>query len=378
MDDDDDDDNRDHIYIGLGDGLLLLGGYGLYVLVCAYFKQILSIVDQMRASVMRWKGSDETNHDDGLEYNAYEEERNNSGGTKQQRRAIGQTSRQATIDVPEMPFLRQLSHEPRANFHSVMSQDDLFSLNDGDVVSDIDPLANDTIVNATNRPLSPKATTDANISCTSPRRLLHTVLSSSLKKPSQLHDLDEIERNDENADVSCFLWQQSQFYTKARVDLNAWHLRWFTFNDIFVESVPNRRDFNLHRLRYAGLSDLQVDNDHLVMKFTCNVPESREFVLMAPSRKVLEVAVKACERIMANENNLAVNASFDSIPSIDNFGSEAEEIRSLVEFPDPGASALLVGIHVILLPVKALVHCKCLCCALSCISANELCIVLTF
>ena len=42
MDDDDDDDNRDHIYIGLGDGLLLLGGYGLYVLVCAYFKQILN------------------------------------------------------------------------------------------------------------------------------------------------------------------------------------------------------------------------------------------------------------------------------------------------------------------------------------------------
>ena len=113
-DDDDDDDNRDHINIGLGDGLLLLGGYGLYVLVCAYFKQILSIVEQMRASVMRWKGSDETSNSGGLEYNAYEEERNNSGGTKQQRRAIGQTSRQATIDVPEMPFLRQLSHEPRA------------------------------------------------------------------------------------------------------------------------------------------------------------------------------------------------------------------------------------------------------------------------
>ena len=342
-----DDDDRDHIYIGLGDGLLLLGGYGLYVLVCAYFQQILSIVEQMRASP--------SSNTCGLEYNAYKEERNDSGGTKQRQ----MLSRQATIEVPEMPFLRQLSHEPRANFHSVMSQDDLFSLNDGDVVSDIiDPSANDTtIANATSHPMSPDVVTDASISCTSPRRLLHTVLSSSSKKPSQLHDLDEIERNDENSDVSCFLWQQSQFYTKARVDLNAWHLRWFTFNDDFVESVPNRRDFNLHRIRYAGLSDLQVDNDHLVMKFTCSVPQSREFVLMAPSRKVLEVAVKACEHIMANEDDLAVNAS-DSIPSIDNFGSEAEEIRSLIEFPDSGASALLVGIHVILLPIKALVHCK--------------------
>ena len=71
------------------------------MLVCAYFKQILSIVEQMRNSILRWKGSDETSSSDGLEYNAYEEvERNNSGGTKQQRKqAVQQTSRQATIDT---------------------------------------------------------------------------------------------------------------------------------------------------------------------------------------------------------------------------------------------------------------------------------------
>ena len=63
------------------------------MLVCAYFKQILSIVEQMRNSILRWKGSDETSSSDGLEYNAYEEERNNSGGTKQQRKqAVQQTS----------------------------------------------------------------------------------------------------------------------------------------------------------------------------------------------------------------------------------------------------------------------------------------------
>ena len=351
----DDDDGRNHIYIGLGDGLVLLGGYGLYVLVCAYFKQILGIVERIKLSIRRWKSGKAGDDNGGSAYNAYEEGRNSS--TKQQQ-TIRQISRQATIDVPEMPFLRQLSHEPRANFHSVMSQDDLFSLNDGDIVSDIGPSADDTSSNAANRSLSPKAINEAKFSCTSPRRLLHAVLSSTSKKPSQLHDLDEIERKDESTDVSvvsCFLWQQSQFYTKARVDLNAWHLRWFTFNDTFVESVPNRRDFNLHRLRYAGLSDLQVDNDHLVMKFTCSAPESREFVLMAPSRKVLEVAVKACEHIMANQDDLAVDASFDSIGEFD---GEAKEIRPLIEFPDSGASAFLVGIHVMLLPVKALVHCK--------------------
>ena len=356
----DDDEFNNHIYIGLGDGLLLLGGYVLYVVVCAYFKQIIGIVDRLQSigknvgsrndETSRRSGNDGAN--DGLEYSAYNEEDDAA--------VQASISRQATIDVPEMPFLRQLSHEPRANFHSVLSQDDLFSLNDGDVISDIDPLpppSGDEYSISSND--AANDTDAACIGCTSPRRLLHAVLSSPSKKPSQLHDLDEIERNADNGDASCFLWQQSNFYTKTRVDLNAWHLRWFTFSDAFVESVPNRRDFNLHRLRYAGFSDLQVDNDHLVMKFNCSTPETREVVLMAPSRKVLELAAKACERIMAEQEELVLPDSFDSAPSgVGDFGNEVEEIRSLIEFPDSGASSLLVGIHVILLPVKALVHCK--------------------
>jgi Ca2+/Na+ antiporter len=342
---DDDELNNNHIYIGLGDGLLLLGGYALYVVVCAYFKQILGVVDRIKASIISLKGGKGDADDGGSGYNAYRE----GGPSTPQRR---QPSRQATIDVPEMPFLRQLSHEPRANFHSVLSQDDSFSLNDGDVVPDIDPSVHDASSNASNRHPYPNDIAEANISTCS-------MLSSSSKKPSQMHALEEIEINEENGDASCFLWQQSQFYTKARVDLNAWHLRWFTFNDAFIESVPNRRDFNLHRIRYGALSDLQIDSDHLVMKFNCSSPEGRDFVLMAPCRKVFEVAVKACEHMMTNQEDLAVSASFESTSIIDHFGCEAEEVRSLVQFPDSGASALLVGIHVILLPVKALVHCKC-------------------
>ena len=44
----DDDELNNDIYIGLSDGLLLLGGYVLYVVVCAYFKQIIGIVDRIQ------------------------------------------------------------------------------------------------------------------------------------------------------------------------------------------------------------------------------------------------------------------------------------------------------------------------------------------
>lgn len=83
-------------------------------------------------------------------------------------------------------------------------------------------------------------------------------------------------------------------------------------------------------------------------------------VLMAPSAQVLEVAVEACERIILNQEDLALpdaNGYDDSLSNIGTFEIEAEEVTSLVEFPE-GASLMAVVFHVILLPVKGLVHCE--------------------
>lgn len=268
---DDDELGRNHIYISLGDGLLLLGGYALYVVVCAYFEPILRLFRRMRGLT--------DSKEDGRQYNAYEE------GSRARRTLNTQTSR-VPISVPALPFLRQLSREPRANFHSVRSQLDLQSLDAGAIVSDLDPSkhheedrtfrqesgsSNESRLTASEVSQSPR-------SRSSPR-LWHTVLTKpSAPKPTELHGLDEIEREETSGNVSCFLWQQSIFYNKARIDLNAWHLRFFTFNDSFVESVPNRQNFNLHQLRYAGLSRLEVDDDHLVLKFSCSSREC-EFIL---------------------------------------------------------------------------------------------------
>lgn len=267
---DDDELGYNHIYISLWDGLLLLGGYVLYVVVCAYFESILRLFRRIRGFV--------DNKRDGSEYNAYEE-----GITT--RRTI---KTQVSISVPPLPFLRQLSHEPRANFHSVLSQDDLLSLDAGAVVSGLDPSTHhnderqptEQSIGVANNEIRPTASDVSQnpVGCTTTPRLWHKVLTQpSTPKPTQLHGLDEIEKEEASGDISCFMWQQSLFYNKARIDINAWHLRWFTFHDNFIESVPNRQDYDLHRIRYAGLrSRLEVDDDHLVLKFSCNSPESRE------------------------------------------------------------------------------------------------------
>lgn len=78
---------------------------------------------------------------------------------------------------------------------------------------------------------------------------------------------------------------------------------------------------------------------------------------------MLEVAVEACERIIVNQATLVtpalpdVNSYDDSLTNINTFGNEAEEVTSLIEFPG-GASLLSAVLHIILLPMKASVHCE--------------------
>ena len=81
---------------------------------------------------------------------------------------------------------------------------------------------------------------------------------------------------------------------------------------------------------------------------------------MGPSIKVLETAVEAYERIILNQEQLAlpdVNSYDDSLSNIGTFVSEAEEVTSLVEFPE-GASLVVLVFHIVLLPVKGLIHCE--------------------
>lgn len=86
---------------------------------------------------------------------------------------------------------------------------------------------------------------------------------------------------------------------------------------------------------------------------------SNAVVLMAPSRQVLETAVEACEGIILYQEEHVLpdgNSYDDDFPDVGTFGNVAEDVTSLIEFPEEG-SLMAIAIHIILLPVKGLVHC---------------------
>lgn len=66
--------------------------------------------------------------------------------------------------------------------------------------------------------------------------------------------------------MSCFLWQKSYFYSKARVATKAWHLRWFAFTATEIYSVPDRSNFERHRMTYPHFNEIEVDEHRLIIR----------------------------------------------------------------------------------------------------------------
>ena len=79
---------------------------------------------------------------------------------------------------------------------------------------------------------------DYNESCNfNPTLLLFQNFSPNL---SEIEGIEDIERRDDR--LSLYLWQRSSFYDKAKIDINAWQLRWFTFSHNKIVSLPRRRE----------------------------------------------------------------------------------------------------------------------------------------
>eukprot|EP00566_Odontella_aurita_P007142 CAMPEP_0113563546 /NCGR_PEP_ID=MMETSP0015_2-20120614/21129_1 /TAXON_ID=2838 /ORGANISM="Odontella" /LENGTH=728 /DNA_ID=CAMNT_0000465539 /DNA_START=150 /DNA_END=2336 /DNA_ORIENTATION=+ /assembly_acc=CAM_ASM_000160 len=213
---------------------------------------------------------------------------------------------------------------------------------------------------------------------------LFTFLAES-EKPSDQHDLYDLEVNAFEERLSCFLWQRSIFYNKAKVALHGWHLRWFNFTHDRMASVPDRRNFSEHQLRYPNFREMEVDEDRLIIRLKNPNPARRDYFLMAPSTQVFEEVVKKCEELMKvwedmRESRRGVGsggeesgeggktsshspASPDPV-EIDAFqddeGGEGEDGNanpepSLIEFPS-GEGYIAVVMHCILFPLKLLMH----------------------
>ena len=66
--------------------------------------------------------------------------------------------------------------------------------------------------------------------------------------------------------LSCFLYQRSFFYNKARFATNGWHLRWFSFTKDQIRSVPDRADADKHRMKYPKFKTFEFDDKRHIIR----------------------------------------------------------------------------------------------------------------
>jgi hypothetical protein len=178
------------------------------------------------------------------------------------------------------------------------------------------------------------------------------------EKPSDLHGLHDIELNSFEERISCFLWQQSYFYSTSKFSRKAWNLRWFTFTANTVRSVPDRTESIKHSITYPHFNEIHADEDRLIIRIVHPDPQKRncKFVevslqfhvqsicshpfradyLMAPSKEVFETVVKKLEDIIAK------TAGQDEDDSGIVQEDDPESHGSLLEFPHGGSNLAII------------------------------------
>lgn len=161
---------------------------------------------------------------------------------------------------------------------------------------------------------------------------------------------------------SCFLWQKSIFYTKAYFGSHAWHLRWFDFTPFSIVSVPDRQDSEKHQMRYPLFREVEVDENHLLIKIINPNPQKRHYTLMAPSKEIFELTIEKLEvymdshtstRITPEEKEDLLRRASSSMPAED--FDDSDPYEDLIEFPADGSN-IGIAIFIFLYPLRFLMH----------------------
>ena len=227
-------DGVKRIYIQWYDGLLLFVGYIAYVLVCAYYESIVNFVNARFSS-------DIENVDD--------------NHTRPLSLVADIVKEEPSMDNV-LPFLRQITNEPSTNFHheEYETEQELYThIQDHQTV-----------------------TTSENEKQGKVARLFKFLVAPTKPKPSTIHGLeDRIWNESGDGSLSCFLWEQSLFYTKTRLDQKAWQLRWCTFRRDGITSVPNRT-YSQNEIHYPDFVRIQVDEAHVVLKMYTAGSQNRD------------------------------------------------------------------------------------------------------
>mmetsp|Transcript_6142 Transcript_6142/g.8704 ORF Transcript_6142/g.8704 Transcript_6142/m.8704 type:complete len:679 (+) Transcript_6142:42-2078(+) len=354
-------DTEDHIFISFFEASYLFGGYILYVLVCANFDAIVAFFDptykERQSSLVAPTGNVEPG------YGAFET-------TESQ-------SKKISVDFSGMPFLHETyDHEPEDNFKDaapsmttlsrtptgearkehVSTEGQLVVTDDGVKTQQMAAVDSDSssIKKSLTRREGEHLLADSPIHGTysdgaSVREFRFIV---NTEKPSDHHGLYDIEKSDFEETVSCFLWQRSLFYDKARFAVHGWHKRWFTFGHEKVTSVPDRSNFEKHAMTYPRFVDIEVDDARLIVRIINPDKNKRSYYFLAPNREIFETVVHKCEEIIQVRLKSVeiVGRDESDIPE-----GDADYEPSLIEFP-AGAGFFAILVHCILFPLKLSMH----------------------
>ena len=363
-----DPDGPEYIYIDFGDGLMLFAAYCFYVLVCANFDAILALMQQT-------KDKRQTLCKDGKEYGSI---------------SSSSSSRKVTIDIPHtLPFLRHVVRDPAENFvtpasrrhlleaakstHDEESRVSLYITKDGGEHSDSAKTANSTpsapliSMSSQQSTMSENSTKHSNISLLARSVKTMTSIFSEgvslrlfdlmvdIEKPTDARDIFDIEKNEFDERLSCFLWQRSLFYNKAKIAMGGWHLRWFSLTHDMMASVPNRKQYSRHTLVYKRFYSFEVDEERLIIKLVASSEKQRDFYLMAPSRNIYKEVVKKLEEMIETWRKEDIGIDDEALFSSIRIEGFADDEPSLVSFPSGGAWHEIV-IYLVLFPLKLLMH----------------------
>lgn len=280
-----DPDGVDHIYISFWDAVMVSIGYVAYVLVCAKMDSIVAYFTKESIDV-------------GQPRIGY--------GTLARAKSKRSTFPAANTD--NVPFLHasMITHEPSENFKEGRREINNPSMHLGYETPSIGNRKNS--VGESVRGSLANSSLIKNVSEVSQRMMGRFVDSNDSShlfrllaitdKPSDDHELHDLNINEFSETVSCFLWQQSYFYTKAKFGANGWHLRWFNLTTDRIFSVPNRTHFSSHRMIYPEFKEIEIDEGRLIIKIINPNPEKRDYFFMAPSKKIFERVVLKMEEIM--------------------------------------------------------------------------------
>jgi len=154
--------------------------------------------------------------------------------------------------------------------------------------------------------------------------------------------------------LSCFLWQRSYFYNKARSATHGWHLRWFSFYPDKINSVPDRLNSGKHRMKYPIASFVEVDEERLIIRFVNPKKRRRHYYLMAPSKEILDAVVEKLKDIL----ELRQAMEEDELEASDKDDQEqfaGEDHVNLLEYPERG-SRVAQFFFLFLFPFRFLMH----------------------